>query len=300
MGEKRGGLLVLGASGFLGVHLVEAALDLGQCVHAVSRRGPGGADSPRLVWHRADLVEPGALEALLDRERPEAVVLAAAVSRVDEAERDPDAARRLNAEVPGRLGQLAAERGLRALLISTDQVFGAEPPPPGGFWEGTPTGPLSVYGATKAVGEAAFLSAHPGGLVVRLPLLFGDSRGRGLGASDALLAAVARGERPFLFEDEWRTPLEARDGAELLLELLGGAAAGVVHLAGPERLTRAAFGERLFQRPPWPFERGKRSARNAQSRPRDTSLASVRVRALLSRAPLSLDAALDRARTPSP
>lgn len=284
--------MVLGASGFLGVHLVEVALERGQTVHAVSRRG--GADGPAALWHRADLVERGVLEALLERLRPDAVLLAAAVSRVDAAERDPDAARLLNADVPARLGRWAARGGARALLVSTDQVFGAEPPPPGGFLEDTPVAPLSVYGRTKAEGEAAFLGAHPGGLVVRLPLLFGDSRGRGLGASDALLAAVARGERPFLFEDEWRTPLDARDGAELLLDLVDTGARGIVHLPGPERLTRAAFGERLFQRPPWPFDRGPRAARGAQSRPGDTSLGSSRAARLLARAPLALDAALRR------
>lgn len=284
--------MVLGASGFLGVHLVEVALERGRTVHAVSRRG--GADGAAAVWQRADLVERGVLEALLDRLRPDAVLLAAAVSRVDAAERDPGAARLLNADVPARLGQWAARSGARALLVSTDQVFGAEPPPPGGFLEDTPVAPLSVYGRTKAEGEAAFLDAHPGGLVVRLPLLFGDSRGRGLGASDALLAAVARGERPFLFEDEWRTPLDVRDGAELLLDLVDTGARGIVHLPGPERLTRAEFAERLFQRPPWPFDRGPRAARGAQSRPGDTCLGSSRAAALLARAPLALDAALRR------
>lgn len=285
--------MVLGASGFLGVHLVDVALERGQRVHAVARRG--GAGGTAALWHPADLAAPGVLVALLDRLRPDAVVLAAAVSRVDVAERDPDAARRLNVDVPADLGHWAAGRAARALLVSTDQVFGAEPPPPGGFLEDTPVAPLSVYGHTKAEGEAAFLDAYPSGLVVRLPLLFGDSRGRGLGASDALLAAVARGERPFLFEDEWRTPLDARDGAELLVDLLETGARGVVHLPGPERLTRAEFAERLFQRPPWPFDRGPRAARGAQSRPRDTCLASSRAAALLARAPLALDVALRRA-----
>jgi dTDP-4-dehydrorhamnose reductase len=100
---------------------------------------------------------------------------------------------------------------------------------------------VHVYGASKAAGEEAVLAATSRALVVRLPLLYGESFGRGLGASDQLLAALARGERPVLFRDEYRTPLEVSNAAAAVLELLAGEAHGRLHVAGPERLDRHAL-----------------------------------------------------------
>jgi dTDP-4-dehydrorhamnose reductase len=77
---------------------------------------------------------------------------------------------------------------------------------------------------------------------VRLPLLYGDSFGRGRGASDSLLAAIARGERPTLFTDEWRTPLDVEDAARALVELAGTGTSGILHVGGPDSMSRHELG----------------------------------------------------------
>jgi dTDP-4-dehydrorhamnose reductase len=170
------------------------------------------------------------------------MVNAAALSRVADCAADPVLAERVNAELAERVAQLAAARGIRLVHVSTDLVFGAVAAGPAGLAEDAPVAPLSVYGRTKAEGERRVLAVNPAALVVRLPLLFGDSRGRGLGASDALLAAVADGERPGLFVDEFRTPLDVGDAARAIVELADGKERGVLHVAGPERLSRYELG----------------------------------------------------------
>ncbi|MEO0663313.1 MAG: sugar nucleotide-binding protein, partial [Planctomycetota bacterium] len=54
--------------------------------------------------------------------------------------------------------------------------------------------------------------------------------------------AVERDERPRLFTDEWRTPLEVGVAAAALVELLDFEGGGVLHVAGPERVSRYGFG----------------------------------------------------------
>lgn len=57
-------VLLTGASGFIGRHLATPLLDAGHEVHAVSSRGePRHADG--VVWHRADLTDALAAEALV-------------------------------------------------------------------------------------------------------------------------------------------------------------------------------------------------------------------------------------------
>jgi dTDP-4-dehydrorhamnose reductase len=301
----RTSLLLFGASGFLGPHLVRAARARGWRVVAASRATAESLCAPDHApdehWP-FDAASPTDLAPLFDAVRPGAVCVAAALARVEECERDPTRASALNAELPAALARLAHERGLRLVHLSTDLVFGARPPRAERYDEEDPPSPMHVYGRTKAEGEARVLAAAPEALVARLPLLYGESFGRGLGAGDALLAALERGERPTLFDDEWRTPLEAGNAAEAVLELLGGADRGRLHLAGPARLNRAELGRILLQA----CERGAliervrvapRAALGLEAlRPRDVSLDARRARAVLKTPLLAPEEALHAAR----
>jgi UDP-glucose 4-epimerase len=72
-------LLVTGASGFIGGRLCRRAVEQGATVHAVSRRREGASGG--ISWERADVTDHGAVEALVRRCRPDAVIhLASEVS----------------------------------------------------------------------------------------------------------------------------------------------------------------------------------------------------------------------------
>jgi dTDP-4-dehydrorhamnose reductase len=215
-------VLVIGSTGFLGVALARTLRDARQSAVLAARRpheSPAAAGLERATKLVLDLRDATALERVLLLLRPRAVVLAAALARVDLCERDPVEAREVNELAPARAAALCARHGVRLVHVSTDLVFGGHAPAPGGFRPEDPPAPCSAYGGTKAAGERAVLAAHPGALVARLPLLCGESFGRGLGAGDSLLAALSRGERPRLFHDEWRTPLDVADAARALVEL---------------------------------------------------------------------------------
>jgi dTDP-4-dehydrorhamnose reductase len=133
--------------------------------------------------------------------------------------------------------------------------------------------------------------------------LFGDSFGRGRGASDALLDSLEREAPMTLFTDEWRTPLEVGEAAARCLELLGRREVrGVLHLPGPERLSRHEFGWVLLAvleahgvQPPCRPRAGLRADQgHTSTRPSDVCLDGTRARALLG-APDALEVALERA-----
>lgn len=256
------GTLITGASGFLGAHVVAAAVararreatladPLGPPVFAVSRSpsllAPRFSD-PRdaAEWVERDLLEGGAA-ALLDELEPIEVIHCAALSSAAESQRDPGLARAMNAELAEDAAAWCAARGARLVHVSTDLVFGAEDAPDGGFDEDAEAAPVMVYGETKLEGERRVAAACADAAIARLPLLYGDSAGRRRGASDPILAAVDAGERPRLFTDEWRTPLEVRNAADALVELLDFEGGGLLHLAGPERVSRYGFGLGLLR-----------------------------------------------------
>lgn len=253
---------MLGGSGFLGAHVLSAALAASTAdarrnaaeaedsepvlsagrvkppESSAERGAPAGRAPRKADWCPLDALHPGAARALCQRLDPARVIVCTALSTIPECEAYPGLARALNVDFSREVASACAASGARFLLVSTDLVFGAVPPPSGGFDESAKPAPLSHYGRTKAEGEEAVLAAHARGLVVRLPLLFGDSGGRGLGATDRVLQAVLRGESPAMFVDEWRTPLDVATASEALVELAHGEHCGILHLAGPERVSR--------------------------------------------------------------
>ena len=275
-------LVVLGGSGFLGAQVLRRAAAAGW-EHTVSLSRATGLDLAT--------ADPRTIESALRAHSAGAVLLCSAMAKIDECEREPERAAATNTRAPEAVARACAALGLRLVHVSTDLAFGAAPAPPGGFREDHEPAPISIYGHTKVAGERAVLAAYPAALVARIPLLYGDSLGRGLGATDGLLAALARGETPTLFTDEWRTPLDVHDAADALLELTLGSVPGLLHLAGPERLSRADLGRRalLAAGHPVSFRTASRStAPSSNVRPADvcldTTLARDRLRTRL-RAP---------------
>jgi len=315
-GDRRGTTLVLGGSGFLGAHVLARALAasrerahvaLGarddralaasdERVVAACRSCPPGASSEiavdasaRVSWRALDALHSGAARELIGELEPARVIVCTALSTIPECESYPGLARALNVDFPRDVARVCAAIATRLVLVSTDLVFGAEAPPPPGFDESARAAPLAHYGRTKAEGEEAVLDAHPGALVVRLPLLFGDSGGRALGASDRVLHAAERGERPAMFTDEWRTPLDVACAASALVELAHGAIAGILHVAGPERMSRhelalralVAAGASRAEALAGIAGTTRRDAGMESSRPEDVSLDGSRARSLL-------------------
>jgi dTDP-4-dehydrorhamnose reductase len=140
-----------------------------------------------------------------------------------------------------------------------------------------------MYGQTKLAAEHAVL-ASPGSAVVRVSLLFGPSL---VGRPSFFVDQVAalRGRRPCtLFEDEWRTPLGLAAAARALLAIARSDVQGLLHLGGPERMSRLDMGRRLAaflgSDPSAFLPASRNSIPSTEPRPRDTSLDSSRWRQL--------------------
>jgi dTDP-4-dehydrorhamnose reductase len=130
----------------------------------------------------------------------------------------------------------AAHRvGARLLHLSTDLVFDGEHGAP--YTEAHEPRPVMEYGQQKLEAEQLVRRAHPDALVVRTSLL--------IGPPDGQQEALARRDDVTFFVDEIRSPLRVRDLAAALLELAELDVTGVLHVAGPEPMSRAALAELL-------------------------------------------------------
>ena len=190
------------------------------------------------------------------------------------------------------VAEACARRGARLVALSTDLVF-AGPVREGGLAEGDPTGPLLTYGRTKLAGEEEALRRCAGSAVARIALVCGRGFGPRGTSSEGVAWALRGGDRPRLFTDQWRTPLDAEAIVTALSRLLRGAGEGRYHLGGPERVSRYELGLRTAARlrPRPRRHRGRRAghALCGAPRPADVSLDSSRARSELGFAPRPLD-----------
>lgn len=139
-------ILLTGASGQLGRELVRVLGKHGK-VTGVDRT-PGIAGSIR-----QDISDLHQLEILLNRQRPDIVINAAAYTAVDQAENDHHLAFRVNAELPACLARWCRNNDRFLLHYSTDYVFNGEGAVP--YPEDHVPQPLGVYGESKLAGEWA-------------------------------------------------------------------------------------------------------------------------------------------------
>jgi dTDP-4-dehydrorhamnose reductase len=271
-------LLVTGAGGSLGAYLLRDLTTRSWQVTAWSGTQIGSLFA--IPLHPVDLADPDAVTRAFAETRPDVVVHAAALAKVGDCCANPARARLVNVDGTRRLAELAAQHNARLLLVSTDLVFDGEHAP---YREGDPPAPLSVYGRTKAEAEQAVL-AYPGNAVVRLSLLFGPALTGRISFFDQQIEALRRRKPITLFDDEWRTPLALPIAASALVELVESSFTGLLHLGGPERLSRLEMGEKLARRlgsdPSLVVRIRRDSIPASEPRPRDVSLDSSRWREL--------------------
>jgi hypothetical protein len=153
-----------------------------------------------------DVTDEAAVAALVARLRPDVVFNATAYNRVDAAESEPERAFAVNALAPRALAKAARDAGALLVHVSSDYVFdGASARP---YLEDDAARPLSVYGASKLLGEQHVLASGAEALVVRTSGVLGQGGsaqkgGRSSTASSRRRARESRcgGRRPGLRAD---------------------------------------------------------------------------------------------------
>jgi dTDP-4-dehydrorhamnose reductase len=205
----------------------------------------GGALQPLLAKHVTviapsrtgfDLSKPGTLAEALDGFKPDLIVNPAAYTAVDRAEDERELAFLVNAKGPETIAKWSARHRVPLIHFSTDYVFDGSGDKP--WCEDSPTGPLSVYGASKLAGDMAIQAAGGRHLIARTSWVYSAS-----GANFLRTIARLAGERRELriVADQIGAPTAASTIADTVagivlsnasnLEALFARNSGVVNLA---------------------------------------------------------------------
>jgi dTDP-4-dehydrorhamnose reductase len=230
-------LFITGASGFLGWHLCRAAQLDWNVYGAVNRNRINIPDTTVLP---IDLTDRNALKDLMQDLRPDAVIHAAALSRPNDCQSNPDASFAVNVRASLNLAEYCGALEIPCVFTSTDQVFDGLNPP---YNESAPVSPINLYGEHKVLAEKGMGERNPNAIVCRMPLMFGVAP-----YAESFLQSFANtlqaGQPLKLFTDEIRTPVSGQTATQgILLALKQGPSC--LHLGGPERISRYDFGKVL-------------------------------------------------------
>lgn len=206
-------ILLFGKDGQVGWELQRSLLALGEIIASEQ--------------HELDFENPDALRGWVRRHEPDVIVNAAAYTAVDQAESEPDKARRVNADAVGVLAEESKRLNAWLVHYSTDYVFDGEKSGP--YVEDDLPNPLSVYGKTKLEGEVRIRNCHAKHLIFRTSWVFAA---RGKNFAKTMLRLAKERETLNVIADQHGAPTSA----ELLADVTALALHRALHTERPTDL----------------------------------------------------------------
>lgn len=173
-----------------------------------------------------NICDEAAVLAFVEANTVDFIVNCAAYTAVTKAEEDIELSYKLNRDAAGFLGKAAAKVGAKVLHVSTDYVFDGKGFLP--YTEEDQINPESMYGKTKAEGEAALLAACSDSIVLRTSWLY-SSFGNNFVKTMAKLGQER--EKLTVIFDQVGTPTYAADLASAIMQIIvsGKFEAGIYH-----------------------------------------------------------------------
>src|SRR5580693_3980398 len=203
-------VLILGATGLLGKALVREWT--GDEVHAMGSRD-------------VDIRDSAKVREMVERARPDWVVLAAAYTDVDGCESHREVAFFVNRDGAVNVAEAARQAGAKLIFLSSDYVFDGKKTSP--YEVEDKRNPQSVYGHSKAEAEINLMKILPHCCIARTSWVFGAG---GRCFPDTILRLAANRPALDVVNDQRGCPTYTVDLARAIIQLCRKNAGGIVHV----------------------------------------------------------------------
>lgn len=225
--------LILGSDGQLGTDVVKVLKEK-------------TADFYPACHKDADITESRALQGLLTREQPDAVINCTAFHDMNKSEENPQLAMETNALAVGSLARICSEQGAKLMTLSSDYVFDGTKVE--GYSEEDAPNPQTWYGKSKLVGEWMAMACCKRAFVVRVQSLYGvrGPKGKGLNFVDLMLKLSK--ERDELKVDQCRmAPTWTYALAKNMIALIETDFFGLYHMSCNGSTTWYEFAKKIME-----------------------------------------------------
>ncbi len=231
-------ILLTGSNGMLGSGL---SAMLSNSTHTVCATGKGPCRLSKQLLHdrfqyqELDITDHEKVDAIIDAFAPDAIIHGAAMTQVDDCERNKSLCYSINVDGTRHLLAAAEEVNARFCFISTDFVFsGADGP----YEEKDKTGPVNFYGETKELAEQFVASSNLNWSIARTILLYGKAEPSIRSNFIYWVRENLEAKKPFkVVNDQIRTPTFIPDLVQGINLILQKGARGIYHLSGQDQHT---------------------------------------------------------------
>lgn len=230
-------VLVVGASGFIGRHLMRHLAGAQHSVVAGTFRSRVPANDGN-SWYRVEVTDPAGLECVFDAVRPEVVVHMAAMADVGTAEREPRRATAVNVGGTTLVAGLTEQHRAKLVYVSTEYVF---PGATGYYPEDATPHPTTQYGSTKLEAEREVARHCSRWSVLRTSIVYGWPEPGQRNFGSWLLETLQNGNTYRARTDAYRTPAYVEHLIEGIATLAAGDDRGIFHLAGRDWVSMYEF-----------------------------------------------------------
>jgi dTDP-4-dehydrorhamnose reductase len=207
-------ILITGAGGMLGSDLVARL----RPSHSLTGVGRHPAPHLEIPFHGIDLTQRRETTDLIEREKPEIVLHAAAMTDVDGCEAHRHEAVLSNFEATRHVVEASNHVGALVIFFSTDFVFNGKKAEP--YLESDVPEPINVYGETKLLAERYLLLRGNRFLILRSSWLFGK---HGNNFPKKVLKQAEEGKTLSVVSDQLGNPTYTVDlakGTEEIIQIL--------------------------------------------------------------------------------
>ncbi|MCF6402733.1 SDR family oxidoreductase [Chitinophaga filiformis] len=229
-------VLITGSNGLLGQHLIPVFLEDGRYQVIASGRGPNRLPMQTgYTYEATNLRDATSVRHLLEKHQPDILIHAAAMTQVDDCERNKDLCWDTNVAATRYLLQAAEKHNTFFIFLSTDFVFDGLQGP---YAEEDAVNPISYYGSSKVAAESMVRNSKLPWAIVRTVLVYGV-------AADPKRSNIItwvknnleQGKKLKVVDDQWRTPTLVQDLAVGCKLVADKKATGIFHISGKETLT---------------------------------------------------------------
>jgi len=192
---------------------------------------------------KLDITDKKQVEKAMREIRPDWVLHCAAMTDVDGCERDPEAAKRVNADATGMIAGAAKEYGAKMVYVSTSFVFGGSKE---ALLEDAKAEPINSYGRSKLEGERKVAESGAKHIIVRIDQPYGwTEQGQKQNMVTSTLSKLKEG-KPFRVVEDWfNCPTYMDNFYEALSALVEKDARGTYNCTGKERLSRLEWARKI-------------------------------------------------------
>ena len=189
-----------------------------------------------------DLHDRVAVALAIKEENPDAIWIPAAMPDVDRCEKEPDLSHAVNVEGPFVVMEAASQRHIPLVYFSSDYVFDGTAGP---YRESDSVRPLQTYGRHKVEAET-LLAQYDRTMIVRPAWIYSDEQNP-RNFFFRVVSDLKAGQEVRAAVDQWNTPTPAGPLAVHAVDALMAGYKGILHLSGPERMTRYDLVRRIAE-----------------------------------------------------